>query len=75
MPAFFDDLRVLLDNAAPLTTDRVCEVLAQHYGGTRVYIPRRLQPPLLEPLDTPATLIARGVKRRTAYNWVTRWRP
>jgi len=74
MAAFFDDLRMLLSDQ-PLTPQRVCEVLAEHYGGERVYIPRRCTSIEVKPTDTPQTLIARGVPRRTAYNWVTRWRP
>lgn len=74
MAAFFEELRGLLEGET-LTPQRVCEVLAQHYGGERIYIPRRCATVEVKPSDTPRDLIERGVARRTAYNWVTRWRP
>ena len=74
MAVFFDDLRALLDGQT-LTPQRVCELLAERYGGERVYIPRRCTFIEVKATDTPKTLIAQGVPRRTAYNWITRWRP
>jgi hypothetical protein len=70
----FEDLRALLAREV-LTPQRVCEILAEHYGGERLYIPRRCEPPPeIGPGDTPQKLMAHGVKRSTAYNWVNRWR-
>lgn len=55
---------------------RACQALMREAGGESLYIPRRPPPPPVEvkPHDTPATLQAQGVSRRTAYRWVNAWK-
>lgn len=76
--AFFRELLPLLRTAADadgLTPERVCEILATHYGGTRPHIGKRWQQPEISPRDTPATVQRKyGVPRSTAHNWVQRWK-
>ena len=74
MAALFDDLRRLIGPRA-VNAQELCELLAEHYGGERIYVPKVCDRPRIEPHDTPQTLMAKGVRRSTAYNWVTRWRP
>ena len=70
--AFLEDLEAALKHERSLTPKRVCEVLQEQYGGERVYIRKRKEPDI-KPTDTVKRLIARGVKRSTAYNWVNKY--
>lgn len=55
--------------------DQLLAIICREAAGEQVHIPRRPAPPQIEPGDTPAKVQARyGVSRRTAYNWVSRWR-
>ena len=72
--AFFDELHEVLLGETALNAQRVCEVLAEHWGGERVYVPKRCDQVEITQRDTPQTLIRRGVKRTTAYRWVNNWR-
>lgn len=73
---FFRELREILDQEPGLLTrDRVCELLAQHFGGTRPHIGKQWQEPDITHRDTPETILRRhSVSRRTAYNWVSGWK-
>lgn len=71
---FLDDLRRTLEMEQTLTPQRVCELIADGWGGERVYIQRAKEAPDVRSNDTVQSLMARGVKRSTAYNWVNRWK-
>lgn len=54
---------------------RILAAICREAAGEYVYIPRRSGPPEILPGDTPAKLAIRyGVTKRTAYNWVARWK-
>lgn len=56
------------------TAARVSKVFRLHAGGENLYIPSKEPPPIIHPFDTPASLIRRGVKRRTAYRLLAKRR-
>lgn len=78
--SFLDDLREILDREQDLTSARICALLADRFGGERVYIPRKFQETSVTSDDTPRKVMDReGVSRATAYrkirgNWVSNWR-
>lgn len=77
--SFYDDLREILQPEQNLTPQRVCELIAERWGGDQPYIPRKCNKPIAQPTDTPRTLIDRGVPRATAYrlarkNWISGWK-
>jgi len=53
---------------------RACHALIREAGGENLYIPRRPPPVEVKQTDTPKTLQAQGVSRRTAYRWVNSWK-
>ena len=71
--AVLEDLLRLLEREPTLTPKRVCELIAHRWGGERIYIAKSA-PSEVKPTDTVQTLVARGVPKRTAYNWVTKCR-
>lgn len=71
---FLEDLHAALESEQRLSPRRVCEILAERWGGERPYIGKRLDAQRPDQGDTVQALVARGVPRRTAYNWVNKWR-
>jgi len=65
---------IIISHAGADLGRKIADDICRQAAGESVYIPTRHQP-AIKPNDTPATVQRRyGVSRRTAYNWVKRWR-
>jgi hypothetical protein len=66
---------ILIHELGPDLGARVAAVICRCAAGETLYIPERPGPPEILPTDTPRRVAERyGVSRRTASNWVNRWR-
>ena len=71
----FQELQnVLALEFGPDITAKLTTAIRLHAGGENLYIPSKEPPPIIHPFDTPASLISRGVKRRTAYRLLAKRR-
>jgi hypothetical protein len=72
---YADLLELLTREVGRDLATRIGTALCREAAGESLYIPRRCVAPVILPTDTAASLQARyGVPRRTAYNWVNRWK-
>ena len=71
----FQELQnVLALEFGPDTAAKVTTAIRFHAGGETLYVPAKEPHPVVSPFDTPASLIRRGVKRRTAYRLLAKRR-
>lgn len=72
---FLELAEILRRELGPDLGPRVCQIICRQAPGESIYIPSRDGPPEILPTDTPQRIVERyGVTKRTAYNWVNRWR-
>lgn len=72
---FAELAEILRRELGPDIGARACQIICRQAAGESVYIPSRSSEPEILPTDTPARIAERyGVPKRTAYNWVNRWR-